>query len=50
MKKHEQEMKDLGDILYAMELKYNERETETQQEFQSIMDELKNKVIKSSTA
>lgn len=42
--KHEQEMKDLSDVLYAMELKYNERETEAQQEYQSIMDELKNKV------
>ena len=44
MSKHEQEMKDLSDILYAMELKYNERESEAQQEYQSLMDELKNKV------
>ena len=37
-------MKSLSDILYAMELKYNERESKAQHEFQSIMDELKNKV------
>lgn len=41
---HEQEMKDLHDILYAMELRFNERESEAQQEFQSLVDELKNKV------
>lgn len=37
-------MKDLHDILYAMELRFNERESEAQQEFQSLVDELKNKV------
>lgn len=41
---HGQEMKDLGDVIYAMELRYNEREKEAVQEIQSIMDELKNKV------
>jgi len=50
MSKHDQEMKDLSDILYAMELKYNEREGEAQQDFQSIMDELKNKVGGSNPA
>ncbi len=44
MSRHEQEIKDLTDILYAMELKYKGRETEAGQDFQSIMDELKNKV------
>lgn len=37
-------MKDLCDVLYVMELKYDEREADAQQEFQSTMDELKNKV------
>ncbi len=43
-KKHEKEMKDLGDVIYAMELRYSEREAEAAQNFQSLMDELKNKV------
>ena len=42
--KHESEGKDLSDVLYAMELRYTEREAEARQEFQSLMDELKNKV------
>lgn len=41
---HEAEMKELKDILYTMELRYRERETEAEQEFQGMMDELKNKV------
>ena len=41
---HEAEMKGLKDILYTMELRYRERETEAEQEFQGMMDELKNKV------
>lgn len=41
---HEAEMKELRDILYTMELRYRERETEAEQEFQGMMDELKNKV------
>ena len=41
---HEQEMKDLNDVLYAMELRFSERESQAQQEFTSLMDELKNKV------
>ena len=42
--RHEQEMKDLGDIIYAMQLRYSDREAEALQNFQSLMDELKNKV------
>ena len=42
--RNEQEMRDLHDILYAMELRFTERETEAQQEFQGLVDELKNKV------
>ena len=41
---HEEEMKELKDILYTMELRYRERETDAEQEFQGMMDELKNKV------
>ena len=44
--RNEQEMRDLHDILYAMELRFTERETEAQQEFQGLVDELKNKVYR----
>ena len=43
-------MKELNDILYTMELRYRERETEAEQEFQGLMDELKNKVSQQSRA
>lgn len=42
----EQEMKELQDVLYAMKLTYSERETDAAHNFQSLMDELKNKVNK----
>ena len=42
--RHEHEMRDLGDVMYAMELRHNERETKAKLEFQSLMDEIKNKV------
>lgn len=41
---HEAEMKELRDILYTMELRYRERETDAEHEFQGMMDDLKNKV------
>lgn len=41
---HTAEMKELRDILYTMELRYRERETDAEHEFQGMMDELKNKV------
>ena len=41
---HEEKMKELSDILYTMELRYRERETEAEHEFQGKMDNLKNKV------
>lgn len=44
IERHKKEMKDLNDVLYAMELKYTEREDLAKQEHQSLMDELKNKV------
>ena len=43
--RHEQEMRELSDIMLAMEIRFNERESEAMQEFQSIMDEIKNKVL-----
>ena len=43
--RHEHETKDLADVMYAMELRHTERETEAKHEFQSLMDELKNKVL-----
>jgi len=42
--RHEQEMRELSDIMLAMEIRFNERESEAMQEFQSVMDEIKNKV------
>lgn len=47
---HEAEMKELRDILYTMELRYRERETEAEQEFQGMMDELKNKHLEDTHA
>jgi hypothetical protein len=43
LQKQEQEKMDQRDILYAMELRFTERESEAQQEFQSLVDELKNR-------
>ena len=42
--RHDQEMRELSDIMLAMEIRFNERESEAMQEFQSVMDEIKNKV------
>ena len=44
IEQHKQEMNDLQDILFAMEENANEREAEARQEFQSLRDEIKNKV------
>ena len=41
---HQKEMKDLSDVEYAMQLRYDERETKAEEDHQSLMDELKNKV------
>ena len=41
---HQQEMKDLSDVEYAMQLRYDERESRAEEDHQSLMDELKNKV------
>ena len=41
---HQKEMKDLSDVEYAMQLRYDERERRAEEDHQSLMDELKNKV------
>ena len=41
---HKQDMQDLRDIGYAMELRNTEQQAEAQMEFQSLVDEIKNKV------
>ena len=46
---HQQEMKDLSDVEYAMQLRYDERETNAEEDHQSLMDELKNKVSSNIT-
>lgn len=44
IEQHSSEMGDLRDVLYAMELRFTEREAEAEQEFQGMVDDLKNKV------
>jgi len=41
---HEREMNELQDILFAMEQNFNDRENEAKADFQSMRDEIKNKV------
>lgn len=41
---HNKEMSDIADILFAMEQNFNERENDAKAEFQSMRDEVKNKV------
>lgn len=38
------EMHDIQDIMFAMEEEWNELENEAKQDFQSLRDEIKNKV------
>ena len=45
IQQHQQEMTDLQDIMFAMEQNYNERENDAKSEFQSLRDEIKNKVL-----
>ena len=42
---HNAETNDIADILFAMEQNFQERENEAKSEFQSMRDEIKNKVI-----
>lgn len=39
------EMHDIQDIMFAMEEEWNELESEAKQDFQSLRDEIKNKVM-----
>lgn len=39
------EMYDIQDIMFAMEEEWNELENEAKQDFQSLRDEIKNKVM-----
>ena len=41
---HHSEMKRLQDILFAMDYNHTEQENEAKQEFQSLRDDIKNKV------
>ena len=43
---NQRELTELQDIIFAMEQNFAERENEAKNEFQSIRDELKNKVSK----
>ena len=43
-RRHQQEMQDLQDIAYAMELRFSEQKSEALVEFQGLVDEIKNKV------
>ena len=44
MKNHKGETNEIMDIVFAMEQECEERENEAKQEFQSLRDEIKNKV------
>ena len=41
---HNKEMNDIADILFAMDQNFQERESDAKAEFQSMRDEIKNKV------
>jgi hypothetical protein len=44
VEQHSEEMLELYDIMFAMEQNFNERESEAKSDFQSMRDEIKNKV------
>ena len=44
IEQHNVEMNDIADILFAMDQNFQERESEAKSEFQSMRDEIKNKV------
>lgn len=44
IEKHLEEMNDLADILFAMDQNFQDRENEARSEYQSMRDEIKNKV------
>ena len=45
MQMHHAEMKKLQDVLFAMDYNHTEQENEAKQEFQSLRDDIKNKVF-----
>lgn len=42
---HSKEMNELSDILFAMDQNFQERERDAKSDFQSLVDEIRNKVI-----
>lgn len=46
---HSQETNEISDILFAMDQNFQEREREAKSDFQSLVDEIRNKVIISSS-
>ena len=44
IEQHNIEMNDIADILFAMDQNFQERENEAKSDFQSMRDEIKNKV------
>lgn len=45
---HSRETNEISDILFAMDQNFQEREREAKSDFQSLVDEIRNKVIISS--
>jgi len=45
MQQHFKEMNEIEDIMFAMEQHFEESEADARQEFHSLRDEIKNKVI-----
>ena len=48
MQQHYKEMNEIEDIMFAMEQHFEESESEAKQEFHSLRDEIKNKVVNRS--
>ena len=45
MKRHKAETDEIMDIMFTMENEFEERQNDARQEFQSLRDEIKNKVL-----
>ena len=45
IKQHKAETDEIMDVMFAMEQEFEERQSDAKQEFQSLRDEIKNKVI-----
>lgn len=46
---HSRETNEISDILFAMDQNFQEREREAKSDFQSLVDEIRNKVMISSS-